>query len=229
MDDVKLWLLDFFYPNVCDCCGQRIAYDKKICADCEKSLVELEVTAAQWQTGKVVPWDGLAVAYSYESTAKNGVLAMKDGKRGFLEVVADRLVAQAKASLPIADCSCLVFVPMTKRRRRMQGYGHTELLANAIGKRLSLPVCGDFLEEQAVGRFRQHNLSAADRTIYAQRFVHTGQSLAGQSVLLCDDILTTGSTLMYCTNLLKECGAAHVYVLAAACRILSEKDVSSIE
>ena len=118
MDDVKLRLLDFFYPNVCDCCGQRIAYDKKICADCEKSLVELEVTAAQWQTGKVVPWDGLAVAYSYESTAKNGVLAMKDGKRGFLEVVADRLVAQAKASLPIEDTPSEIVIDVKPSPRK---------------------------------------------------------------------------------------------------------------
>ena len=224
MDNLKMKVLDILYPNVCDCCGVRIPFNQRICVECEKSLHELEISAEQWQKGKNVPWDGLVTAYSYEGTAKKGVIALKRGRRGFLQVAADKLADTAKNSLPIAECDVITYVPMVRLRRRMQGYGHTELLANAIGKRLSLPVRGKYLKEMFVGKFRQHDLSAQDRKIYAQRFVRTSASVEGKTILLCDDILTTGSTLMYCTSLLKKTGAKRVYVLTITCRIRENGD-----
>ena len=61
------------------------------------------------------------------------------------------------------------------------------------------------------------------------RFQHTNTDLTGQTVLLVDDILTTGSTMRCCTGLLREMGAKTVYIAAAAYRLhpTSEEDKES--
>lgn len=212
-------LLDTLWPNRCDCCDARIPYDLLLCADCTASLAALRIDYAAWaQTKPALPWAGGAVLFAYDSAARTGVLSMKTGRRGFGRYAAGLLAEQVAALCPPERLSCVTWVPMTKSRRRMQGYSHSELLGRAMAASLGISARGDLLEEHA-GTVRQHDLPAAERAKYAERFSHTGKRIDGQTVLLVDDILTTGSTLRRCTELLREYGAAQVYI-AAVCASL---------
>lgn len=213
-------LLDTLWPNRCDCCDARIPYDQLLCPECTALLAALRIGYAAWaQTKSAPPWDGGAVLFAYDSAARTGVLSMKAGRRGFGMYAAGLLAEQIAALCPPEQLSCVTWVPMTKTRRRMQGFSHSELLGTALAASLGVPVRGDLLEEHA-GTIRQHDLPAAERAKYAERFSHTGRCIDGQTVLLVDDILTTGSTLRRCTALLRECGAARVYI-AAVCASLA--------
>ncbi len=214
MKRLTMWLLDLLYPNLCDCCGKRIAYHEAICADCRAALQTLTVSEDIQRENAA--WDGVTAAYYYRNQAKNGVLSLKDGARGFLTEAAEVLAAQIKAQFPHIDC--ITFVPITKRRRAMQGYGHTELLAKALGKQLHLPVRSDLLYEDNRSKLRQHMLSPADRKSYAKRFKSNPVDLTGKTILLCDDVLTTGSTLNVCISALRECGAVSVFAAVLTVR-----------
>ena len=214
-------LLDLLYPNVCDCCGAGIAYDRLICAECEKALAGLRADYAAWAAqnhNHAVPWADGAVVFRYEGAAKAGVLAAKDGARGFLHYASAQIAEAVRLICEPQEISFVTWVPVTRQRRLAQGYAHAETLGKYCAAALHVPARGGYLKEIA-GSLRQHSLSAEDRIIYAQRFQRTGKSLSGETVLLCDDILTTGSTLRRCTELLLEAGAKSVCIAAACCRI----------
>lgn len=214
MNRFSALLLDILYPNRCDCCGRRIAFDRDICMNCEETLDSLRYSYAEWAADKQdILWNGGIVRYGYTETAKDGVLAMKDGCRGFGRHAAHGIAAEVR-NLPV-QFDFVTWVPMDRKRRRRQGYAHAELLGKEIAKDLGILARGDLLAEQG-GRIRQHDLPAQERQKYAARFMLTGKRLSGETVLLVDDILTTGSTLRKCTELLKEAGAAQVYI-AAVC------------
>lgn len=217
MNRWKLRALDCLYPNRCDCCGTRIAFDRLICAECEAELQTIPAEYAHWaeeNRGTEIPWDAAVSAFMYTGAAKAGVLAMKDGARGFAQYAANRLAERLRVVLGDVVPDCVTWVPVTKKRRRLQGYAHAETLGKMTAEALHLPVRGGLLTEHA-GALRQHQVSGAERAQYAARFFHTGQDLRGQCILLTDDVLTTGSTLRRCTGLLKECGAERVIIATA--------------
>lgn len=212
--------LDLLYPNRCDCCGRFIRYDAALCTRCIAELDALRVSAADWDcpAAETPLFDGLVTLFSYESTAKNGVLALKNGHRGFCRYVAPLLADAVRDIIDPAEIACITWVPTARTRRRTQGYAHAELLGKAVAAELHCKTRGDLLVEFPT-KIRQHQLSAKDRAVFADlRLGHTGADICGQTVLIIDDILTTGSTLRRCTALLREMGAARVIAAAAACR-----------
>lgn len=63
----------------------------------------------------------------------------------------------------------------------------------------------------------QHSLNKEERAVNAERvFYSSGKRIDGKTVLLCDDITTTGSTMIKCGKLLKELGASRVDAAAGA-------------
>ncbi|MBR4201312.1 MAG: ComF family protein [Oscillospiraceae bacterium] len=220
-------LLDTFWPNRCDCCEERIPYDLLICPECEALLQAQRITYTDWATHhSTMPWDGGAVLFSYEKAAKTGILAVKDGHRGFAEYAGVLLAEELKSCCPPEQISCITWVPVTKRRKRQQGYAHTELLARAAAAALGRPLRSDLLAEHA-GKIRQHDLPAAERKKYAERFTATDRRTDGLSIVLVDDILTTGNTLRRCTEELRRQGAARVWIAAVCATIHPDRAASA--
>lgn len=214
-------LLHLLYPNRCDCCLRPIPYRALICTDCAAEIDSCRVTNDAWikaAPGRTAPWAGSAAVCTYAGAAKAGILAMKDGGVNFVRYIAPELAGQVRLLCGEQLPDLVTWVPVTKRRRREQGYAHSERLAKYTAAALGLPVCGKLLTEEA-GSLRQHSLPKHLREQYADRFRHTDVRLDGKTVLLCDDVLTTGSTLMRCTQQLCEAGAEKVYAAVIAYRI----------
>lgn len=124
-------------------------------------------------------------------------------------VCADLLVER----LPIlpADIT-IVPVPTSAHSRRVRGFGHTELVAKQLARRLRCSYASP-LTRKATGT--QHFRSRADRLkLSADDFDYRGGAVS--PVLLVDDIYTTGATLRACVQKLRENGVKVVYVAIVA-------------
>jgi competence protein ComFC len=115
---------------------------------------------------------------------------------------------------PPADV--IVPVPLHTRRLRERGYNQAALLAMELGKGVGLPVL-----ENALIRVRdtspQVDLSAKERKENVRGAFHCPDDrLAGRSVLLVDDVYTTGATLESCSLALKQQGVRTVWALTLA-------------
>jgi ComF family protein len=121
-----------------------------------------------------------------------------------------RPLAGALAEALPAGFDVVVAVPASGEHRRRRGYDLPELLAAALGRRLSLPV------EQPLRRTddgMQHARSRAER-LRSDGFLAVGASRP--TVLLVDDVVTTGATARSCARALRAAGAATVELCVLA-------------
>lgn len=112
---------------------------------------------------------------------------------------------------------CLIPVPLHPSRKRTRGHNQAELLAHAIHKQTGLPL-EDSLHRTSVTP-SQTGLNRAERQRnVAGAFAWKGRSLQGCSVLLVDDVSTTGATLNACAAELRKAGARQVWGVVVGIR-----------
>ena len=215
-----LWaLVDFVYPNACLVCGRGLGDPaERVCGACLSRIAakatQLGSLAAADPYGKEIHY--LAV-WEYEEPLPTLIHALKYGGMWKLAPQLSREMArQIRAHERFAAADSLVPVPLHRLRRRERGFNQSEKLAEGISK-----VTGQALFpalERARYTRTQTTLSAEERrnNVEGAFRVRKGVAACGRSVLLVDDVLTTGATVRECARVLWQAGAAEVSVVVAA-------------
>ncbi len=110
----------------------------------------------------------------------------------------------------------ITYVPMHFIRLGTRGYNQAALLAKALGKMLCIPVEATLRKTKHTvpqSKKGQRERAMALRGVYA---VLPRASVRGKSILLVDDVVTTGSTIQACAGLLRKHGAKDVQIAAVA-------------
>lgn len=173
---------------------------------------------------KAPDFDRARAALAYSDAARTMVLQLKRaGRRDGLGVYA-RWMAQAAAPL-IADSNVIMPVPLHWRRLATRTFNQSAWLAQALAKATGLPWCPDALVRRKPGG--QAGLSATEREkrVRGAFRVRRPALVKGRSVLLVDDVITTGATVEVCARALRRGGAERVHVVALA-RVVEPVDVS---
>ena len=107
-------------------------------------------------------------------------------------------------------------VPLHPSRFKERGYNQSELLVKALASYLDLPIDTTSLQRVRVTK-SQMTLGISERHQNVKHaFSCQSERLAGQQILLVDDVCTTGSTLDACAAALKSTGATSVWGLTLA-------------
>jgi ComF family protein len=116
------------------------------------------------------------------------------------------------------DNYLVIPLPTATSRVRQRGFGHSELLAKAIAANLRLEYSNGL---RRLGQSRQLGARRQDRlTQLAGSFaVKNPSRVAGRHILLIDDVLTTGGSLVSAAKTLKLAGAKQVNALVFAKRL----------
>ena len=163
-------------------------------------------------------FDRAASVFRFENDARDLVNAFKF--RGCVHLradFADLLEGLARVRFRLAEAACVVPMPSTVRHRWLRGYNQCGILARALAKRIGLP-CRALLRRTG-SPARQGGLSEEDRRKnVVGTFAATGRAAAfsGRTVLVVDDIMTTGSTLSEAAKTLKAAGVGKVWALTLA-------------
>jgi len=141
--------------------------------------------------------------------------------------LASLLVKESLSHWPIKDwmVNFLMPIPMGSQRFRERGYNQAELIAGSVSEYSGIPMkVGNLIRiretKSQVGlsqRERQQNLEAA----------FLAHSVHNQSILLVDDVCTTGSTLVACSQALQAAGASAVYAITIARAVTQPNAVDS--
>ena len=220
---------DFFFPNRCALCDCFIPWNALICEKCRGKITETQFCPKCGKSPCTChdghSYDGCAVFWPYEGEIRNGILLFKY-HRGFnIAKLAAPKLSEMLSKAGALENAIITAVPMSRRRRLETGYNQAEYIARLISR-----ITGakrDFnLLERIPGGSLQHDLSAQERRKNAEE-VYTAKKrrrdIAGNNIVLCDDIITTGSTLDVCASLLKNMGAAKVY-----CAVLASTPLNSV-
>src|SRR5262249_28634573 len=125
--------------------------------------------------------------------------------------------AHAEPTLRMAGASVVVPVPLHWRRRWARGYNQSEALARAIASRLRLPCRSGYLRRIRNTPMQSLQSAASRLSNVRDAFRATStRKLAGQCVLLVDDVLTTANTANEAARVLRGAGAARVVVAVLA-------------
>lgn len=207
------WIIDFFFPPKCPFCGKIVQDSFAYCGEC---------TLPQSHDYFLVG-DGLwcYAPFWYEGKAKEALLRYKfSGLRQYAPCFG-RLMADNPLSRQPFDY--VSWAPLSAKRRRQRGYDQAELLARALAKELGL-------EAKAILRKRkdtkaQSSLLDEDARFENAKDVYTlGEvDVRGANILLVDDVITTGATMLSCYEVLKQAGAGTVAFVSLARGKTTEK------
>jgi ComF family protein len=128
------------------------------------------------------------------------------------------LLEQTQQRYPLNQSTRIVPVPLHPDRQRARGFNQAAILANALAAKVSLPVDEVTLVRVAhTGRHRA-GMDARDRRESVENAFAVSHPalIAGERVLLIDDVFTTGATVSACASALLQAGAEKVFVLTIA-------------
>lgn len=221
-------IADLFFPPCCMVCRRLGAW---LCPDCiseiemirppvcHKCGLPLDAHGPSGPCQIPPPLDGLRACAFHSAPLREAIHDFKYRDITALAVPLGRLMASAWAALD-GDwlLQAVVPVPLHPRRQRQRGYNQSALLARELAAALQLPLLDGMLH-RVKATVPQVDLDVEQRRINVQdAFRCQPGSLAGRSVLLVDDVCTTGATLASACQALKEAGASTVwaYTLARA-------------
>lgn len=225
-------LLNLLYPNRCAACDELLEYPKEICPACRQALERLEThnypdlcprchRPAGCICGIFEQNAGVLAPFVYEGRAKAMVVNAKTHDDPALFSYMGDKMAALLSSTDLGQFTAVSYVPASAVSLRVRGFNQTQRLAAAISEALKLPLLPPPIL-RVDHSLPQHQLAAGERrknALESYFLVESNIPLAG-SILLVDDVVTTGATLEQCADLLIQAGAQRVYSLCFATAML---------
>lgn len=206
-------LLELLYPPRCAFCHKLIWKDGLVCPACLKALPYTD-TAGQEQA-----FPNIAKCLSplyYEGDVRSSLLRYKFHSLTAYSKVYRKFMVKCIDEWGIS-CDIITWVPLSRRRLRKRGYDQARLLAEELAREKEIR-CERLLIKTVNNPAQSGTGSAEKRRANVSgvyRFAPHAP-LNGESVLLVDDIVTTGATLSECARVLKAAGAGRIYAVTAA-------------
>lgn len=194
------------YPPKCGICG--LLSDLPICQVCEADFQKSDLTLADPERKGSL--DAVARLYRYEGRAEQAVRRLKYGRATILATPMAAQLAAFAETLRFDETNLFVPVPIHWSRRYLRGFNQSELLSEALPNVDRHVLLRRRATRQQVGlspEERRHNLDGA---------FECRKKLDGASVVLVDDVITTGYTVEECARVLKNAGALNVVAIAFA-------------
>jgi ComF family protein len=232
-------LLALVYPQSCAVCGDSVE-SRAFGVACEKCWQQTHLFTGTetlcWKCGLpsrgTVPEekreqvrcrrcdeDAFSAARAggiYEGALRASVLSLK--REQHIGSRLKQLMVETQQQYPLSEATRIVPVPLHPEREKARGFNQAALIARELSEAILLP-----LDEVSLVRTHHTNRHRAGmdwkgrRETVADAFrVIYPALIAGERVLLVDDVFTTGATVSACAKTLLDAGAAEVFVLTIA-------------
>jgi competence protein ComFC len=233
--DLLRGIASLLYPPACTICSASVGTDEFLCENCEAKVGRIvppfcdkcsepfdgaitTTFACANCADRGLHFDAAVSAFRSRGVVRRVILNFKYGRQIHLRHQIARWLVVALNDQRVRErhFDLIAPVPLHSARQRERGFNQAEILAKWVSGHLAVP-CRPVLEriyytttQTAFDRAeRMQNLRGAFR-------LRRNRDVRKLSVLLIDDVLTTGSTLSECARVLKESGASSVYAITAA-------------
>ena len=207
-------LLELVYPNVCGFCNKICK--NELCNKCKMKIIQPQIDIVIKPENKY--FKELISILKYEGIIRDKILQYKFEDKAYIYKTFAKIVLKNKKVCGLLKkYDIIIPVPIHKKRKLQRGYNQTQLIAKEISKNIDIKLCNNVLvknkntiaQSKLNKNKRKQNIKGAFKALNVQ-------NIQGKSVLLFDDIYTTGSTANECSKILKEAGAKTVGVLTIA-------------
>ena len=227
---MDLGLLELLYPPTCVACGEVLEAPSLLCEPCELQVAPpprpcCPRCAEPLFNGRSLcarcvarppPFTETFAPFLHEGPIAKAIHRFKYEDHPELAPRLAALVLQRAAEgLDLREKPTLVAIPLHRRRLRTRGFDQAELLAREMAQRAQLPYLAEGLLRHRETR-RQVGLSESAREENLAQAFTARPSVRGRTLLLVDDVFTTGATARAAATALLAAGAAKVRVLVLA-------------
>jgi ComF family protein len=231
------WALDLLLPPRCAACDNSVSVQGQLCAACFSGTNFISapfcsrcgVPFASVDQGGVeelcpgcrehLPMFRQArAALRYDQQGRRLILPLKHGDRVELASILAPMMVRAGATL-LERADVLVPVPLHRRRLFQRKYNQAAVLAFVVGRLAGRTVLPDALiRTRRTAPLDEKSPEERSREVAGSFAVRPSrvEQIVGRTVLLIDDVMTSGATANACTAALLEAGAVGVDVLVAA-------------
>lgn len=235
---IHTFILDTLFPITCVRCNnadswfcEKCLEDMKllsfqVCPKCESVVTESGSTCRQCKT--IFDLDALIIALKYKENNINRLVHLY--KYRFIEelhIPLGKILTKTLSNSQLPIPNYIIPVPLHHWRQRWRGFNQSELLANYIGKNLTpgleIPIIDNLLQrkkytspQMKIKKYSQRLHNLRDAFSLNPDIVKTDNFLNNKTILLVDDIATTGATLFECAKILKKNGAKKVFAIVIA-------------
>ncbi len=176
-------------------CGQALEVDASLCVDCDR---------------RTRSFDAGRSCFLNDDVIKPALYRLKFHHRKEIgDELAAEMVHYLGEQLLFWRPQLLIPIPISRKRRRSRGYNQAEVLARGIGCRLGVPVSESILVRVKETKALKELSKEERRQQMKRAFSVFGE--VPETVVLVDDIYTTGATMDAAAAVLKEHGAVRVY------------------
>lgn len=192
--------LPIIEDKFCLHCGRKTIATENYCSTCKNNMISIDL-------GRSV--------FDYKPPIKELIGKFKSYEYKYLA----NLFCDYMAEFINKDFACvdvITFVPMTKKAKNKRGFNQAELLAKGMQERCDIP-CEKLMEkvketksQKSLTKLQRHkNLQEAFKVIDKSK-------IKDKTILIIDDVTTTGSTLECMAYKLKKAKAKNIYFLTVA-------------
>lgn len=224
MGITKLFIATLF-PNRCTACGEIIEDGEIFCDYCFSMLESCNKQKLCIKCGlpkkectckyNVFSFSGCVAPYYYLNSVRRAMHIFKfRGRSDIALFFAQQMALSIKQNLSEKHFDFITCVPLKKYKRLRRGYNQSELLARHLSEILDIPFYNNVLRCNKKRKI-QHKLTYKERIKNMENAYKATVSLCGESILLIDDIKTTGATLSECSKQLLGAGAGNVHCVVA--------------
>jgi len=203
--DGTLWAnIRFLDEPCCMACGFPFEYDLGEHALCGQCIARRPA------------YDKARSAFIYDDNSRKPILAFKHGGRTEGLSMFGAQMARAGRHL-LSEADVLVPVPLHRSRLLKRRFNQSALLARAIHRHCGVAMNTDVLmrHKNTLSQGGQ-TLSGRRRNVSGAFTLHNPQDIAGKTVILIDDVFTTGATLEACARILRKAEVKAVHALTLA-------------
>lgn len=223
-------IIRLLYPPRCPLCGKILAGEGKRCGSCRKKLADIREPLCK-KCGKPMTderteycydcsrnahvYDRGRGLYLYKGDLKQSLYRFKYGnKREYAAFYGEELATHLGGFLRECQPDALIPIPLHRSKQRQRGFNQAELVAREVGRLCSIPVRTDVLLRTR-RTAPQKKLNDQERKNNVKKAFKISQNIVKlKSVVLVDDIYTTGATMDEAAGVLKAAGVWRVFFIS---------------
>lgn len=201
--------------EVCPSCRERLPWVvQPYCMKCGKMVEDPRVEYCEDCLKHPHRYDRGIAAFQYTGGMRDSIRRMKFGnRRDYLDFYAASMLAQGERWLRLWRPDVIIPVPMHWKKKNRRGFNQSELLAEKIGQKTGIPVRTDIVKKCRDTK-NQKELSLDERRKnLSGAFLLKKKPVGIHTVLIVDDVYTTGSTVDAISSVLRQGGVKHIYFL----------------
>lgn len=211
--------LDLLYPPKCPICEEALAFGKEqdFCDSCAAKLeyagIIYDSRMDSGEEGFGHSFEAAYAVFKYHSVAGAIYHLKYQEKVAYGKLLGRAMWKDAAETLKAWEIDCVLPVPLHANRKKKRGFNQSQVLAAEVGRGLGKPMFPEMVL-RCIDTKPMKDLNALQRQNNLKKAFKLGQNdVKLKTILIVDDIYTTGTTTDEISSLLLEAGAKKVYVL----------------